>query len=283
MINKKEVWRNAYYKGSADFFAIDPYRTQFVRAPEDGIQACVSNMSHPLWPECHEVVLVDTNGWAAGLSPDPLSETWLQATPNFFRQSMKDLHTRWPAKKMVGLCIAVRERTPSSWLTTLRLVCLWIRLRGAFRRASHRDVPHYGGCCTHKYDNGFSIQCCSFQSNNVLLDYFMTYLGEVLLSIHEDKIPIAGTFAWGMHVSYRIFPTLTDNCFQSAMIDNAEWGSGLSAKYVPGEFSNSFCDTDTFYRFGVQHVNYTTLERTYKRSAFALCMSPPHLFCSEHI
>lgn len=28
-------------------------------------------------------------------------------------------------------------------------------------------------------------------------DYFMTYLGEILLAIHEDKIPIAGAFAWG--------------------------------------------------------------------------------------
>ncbi|KAF5310173.1 hypothetical protein D9619_010217 [Psilocybe cf. subviscida] len=178
--------------GSADFFAIDPYRTQFVRAPEDGIQACVSNTSHPLWPECHEVVLVDTNGWAAGLSPDPLSETWLQATPNLFRQSMKDLHTRWPAKKM--------------YVSEFGFVEPFEELRTEMFRITE-DVAR--------------------------TNYFMSYLGEVLLSIHEDKIPIAGTFAW-------------------AMIDNAEWGSGLSAK------------------FGVQHVNYTTLERTYKRSAFAL-------------
>jgi len=64
-------------------------------------------------------------------------------------------------------------------------------------------------------------------------NYFMTYLGQILLSIHEDGVPIAGAFAW-------------------AMIDNAEWNSGLSAK------------------FGIQHVNYTTLERTYKRSALSL-------------
>lgn len=25
----------------------------------------------------------------------------------------------------------------------------------------------------------------------------MTYLGEVLLAIHEDKLPLMGTFAWG--------------------------------------------------------------------------------------
>lgn len=28
-------------------------------------------------------------------------------------------------------------------------------------------------------------------------DYFMTYLGEALLSIHEDGIPLAGAFSWG--------------------------------------------------------------------------------------
>jgi len=37
------------------------------------------------------------------------------------------------------------------------------------------------------------------------------------------------------------------------MVDNAEWTDGLSM------------------RFGIQYVNYTTLERTYKRSAMALC------------
>jgi hypothetical protein len=25
----------------------------------------------------------------------------------------------------------------------------------------------------------------------------MTYLGQILLSIHEDKVPIMGAFAWG--------------------------------------------------------------------------------------
>ena len=28
-------------------------------------------------------------------------------------------------------------------------------------------------------------------------DYYMTMLGEALLAIHEDNIPLMGTFAWG--------------------------------------------------------------------------------------
>ncbi|KAF8964495.1 glycoside hydrolase family 1 protein [Flammula alnicola] len=178
--------------GSADFFAIDSYRTQFIAAPPDGLAACISNTSHPLWPECHSVVLVDPNGWAAGISPDPLSDSWLQATPNFLRQSLRDLQARWPTKKM--------------YISEFGFVEPFEELRTDLFRITE-DVTR--------------------------TNYFMSYLGEILLAIHEDKLPIAGIFAW-------------------AMIDNAEWSSGTSAK------------------FGIQYVNYTTLERTYKRSALSL-------------
>ncbi|KAF9002467.1 glycoside hydrolase family 1 protein [Cyathus striatus] len=180
--------------GSADFFAIDAYRTQWIVAPDVGIAACVNDTSHPLWPECDDVVLFDSNaGWAAGPSPDPLSDSWLQATPNFLRRSLKALQTRWPTKKM--------------YISEFGFVEPFEGLRTELFRITE-DVTR--------------------------TNYFMTYLGEILLAIHEDNIPIAGIFAW-------------------AMLDNAEWSSGLTA------------------RFGIQYVNYTTLERAYKRSAMSLC------------
>ncbi|KAJ7097624.1 glycoside hydrolase superfamily [Mycena epipterygia] len=179
--------------GSADFFAIDSYREQWISAPLDGLDACVSNTSHPLWPECHSPVLFDSNaGWAAGISPDPLSDSWLQATPNTLRTYLQGVHTRWPTTKM--------------YISEFGFVEPFEELRTDMFRITE-DVAR--------------------------TDYFMTYLGQILLSIHEDGVPIAGAFAW-------------------AMIDNAEWNSGTSAK------------------FGIQHVNYTTLERTYKRSALSL-------------
>ncbi|KAJ7251123.1 glycoside hydrolase family 1 protein [Mycena haematopus] len=179
--------------GSADFFAIDSYREQWIAAPDEGIDACISNSSDPLWPECHSVVLFDSNaGWAAGISPDPLSDSWLQATPNTLRSFLKGLHTRWPTNKM--------------YVSEFGFVEPFEELRTEMFRITE-DVAR--------------------------TDYFMTYLGQILLSIHEDRVPIMGAFAW-------------------AMIDNAEWNDGLSAK------------------FGIQHVNYTTLERTYKRSALSL-------------
>ncbi|GLB40928.1 putative glycosyl hydrolase 1 family protein [Lyophyllum shimeji] len=57
---------------------------------------------------------------------------------------------------------------------------------------------------------------CSMPGSNPRLtttNYYMTYLGEILRAIHEDKLPIAGTFAW-------------------AMLDNAEWNSGMIARCV---------------------------------------------------
>ncbi|KAF5370941.1 hypothetical protein D9615_009790 [Tricholomella constricta] len=138
-------------------------------------------------------MLFDSNaGWAAGPSPDPLSEAWLQATPNFLRESLRELQKRWPTKKMYISEFGFVEPFEAQRTELFRIT---------------EDVTR--------------------------TNYFMTYLGEILRAIHEDKLPIAGTFAW-------------------AMLDNAEWNSGLSA------------------RFGIQHVNYTTLERTYKRSALSL-------------
>ncbi|KXN92057.1 Beta-glucosidase 1A [Leucoagaricus sp. SymC.cos] len=179
--------------GSADFFAIDAYRTSWVVALDDGIVACLNNTEHPLWPECQDVRLFDSSGgWAGGPNPDPLAESWLQATPQFLRQSLRELQSRWPTKKM--------------YISEFGFVEAFEQLRSPLFRITE-DVTR--------------------------TNYYMTYMGEILLAIHEDKLPIQGIFAW-------------------AMIDNAEWGSGTSA------------------RFGIQHVNYTTLERTYKRSAFAL-------------
>ena len=85
-------------------------------------------------------------------------------------------------------------------------------------------------------------------------DYYMTYLGEALLAIHEDNIPLAGTFAWGKpSFLVGVLQFVRTHPLASAMVDNAEWASGKSI------------------RFGIQYVNYTSLERSFKRSALALC------------
>ncbi|CAK5276679.1 unnamed protein product [Mycena citricolor] len=186
--------------GTADFFATDCYRSQYVVAPAEGIDACVANSSHPLWPECHDVVLFDSSnaGWAVGVSADPRS-SWLQATPNTLRGLLKGLHTRWPSKKMYVSEFGMSEPFEWAWTDLFRI----------------------------------TARLFFFAEDVARTNYYMTYLGEIMLSIHEDGVPISGAFAW-------------------AMLDNLEWNDGIRT------------------RFGIQYVNYTTLERVYKRSAFAL-------------
>ncbi|KAK0234942.1 glycoside hydrolase superfamily [Armillaria nabsnona] len=178
--------------GSADFYAIDAYHTVWVKAPDDGIDACVTNTSHPLWPGCNEYVYFDSDyGWSAGPAAGPQAYS-VEATPVPIRTMLKDIHSRWPSNKMY--------------------------------------VSEFGAVEPFDYP-GTDI---SLVKNDVLrTNYFLTYLGEMLTSIHEDGVPIQGAFAW-------------------SMIDNAEWLLGTAA------------------RFGIQHVDYTTLERTYKRSALSL-------------
>ena len=62
-------------------------------------------------------------------------------------------------------------------------------------------------------------------------DYLQQYLDNILLAIHVDGVNVTGAWGW-------------------AVFDNFEWALGTSV------------------RFGLQYVNYTSLERTPKASAF---------------
>ncbi|KAK7436716.1 hypothetical protein VKT23_018970 [Stygiomarasmius scandens] len=179
--------------GSADFFAIDAYASQYISAPDEGLDACLYNgPSDPEWPQCNTVREFDSNAmWAVGASAD-VEAPWLQDTSRFFRDAMKEIHKRWPTDKIY--------------------------------------VAEFG--FAQPFENE-RTELYRIKEDTERTNYLMNYLGEILLSIHEDKIPIMGAFIW-------------------SMVDNAEWTDGLSM------------------RFGIQYVNYTTLERTYKRSAMAL-------------
>ncbi|THU85114.1 glycoside hydrolase [Dendrothele bispora CBS 962.96] len=178
--------------GTADFFAIDCYRQQYISAPDNGLEACLSNTSDPNWPRCNVVQTFDSNaGWNIGAFSSP-GTPWLEDTSRFLRGYLKDLQARWPTNKIIAS-------------------------EFGFTQAFESQKP----------------DLASIKEDTDRINYLMSYLGEMLLSIHEDKIPLKGAFIW-------------------AMVDNAEWGSGLNT------------------RFGIQYVNYTTLERSYKRSAIAL-------------
>ncbi|KAK0451433.1 glycoside hydrolase superfamily, partial [Desarmillaria tabescens] len=98
------------------------------------------------------------------------------------------------------------------------------------RRRNRRYVSEFGSMEPFAYANADISQ---IKEDAGRTNFLLTYLGEMLLSIHEDDVPIQGAFTW-------------------AMLDNAEWTVGTSMRY------------------GIQHVDYATLERTYKRSALSL-------------
>ncbi|KAE9392129.1 glycoside hydrolase [Gymnopus androsaceus JB14] len=163
--------------GSADFYATDAYRTFFNAAPLDGLDACVNNTAHPNWPTCNIEVAYDSipgSGWAVGPASDPQTSDWLFATPQWFRHAMKEIHRRWPTNKIMLSEFGFTQPFEGS------------------------RVPNEIYIATDDPDR---------------TNYFMSYLSELLLSINEDGIPLAGAFAW-------------------AMVDNSEWTSGESARYV---------------------------------------------------
>ena len=80
------------------------------------------------------------------------------------------------------------------------------------------------------FENHFTVlQDATF--DRLRQDYFTGYLDELIKARAEDGVNVTGAVAWGM-------------------FDNFEWSSGLST------------------RFGLQYVNYTTLERTPKASLY---------------
>merc|ERR1712232_11238 len=62
------------------------------------------------------------------------------------------------------------------------------------------------------------------------VDYYRSYLQEVVKAVREASVPVRGYFAW-------------------SLLDNFEWADGYH------------------YRFGITYVNYTTYERFAKNSA----------------
>lgn len=65
--------------GTSDFYAFDIYDVSYVTPPPEGIEACATDPSNRLYPEC--VVLTDMrDGWAVGYKSNDYPEVRLLAT-----------------------------------------------------------------------------------------------------------------------------------------------------------------------------------------------------------
>ncbi|CAN6614722.1 hypothetical protein TRVA0_006S00342 [Trichomonascus vanleenenianus] len=175
--------------GAADFYAWDSYTGYPVRAPDDGIEACIKKKTHPDWPGCYESSLVLINGWYAGGVSDPGTANWLLNAPDIVKQGI-----RWSWNKY----------SPKEYI-----------------------LPEFGWA-VYK-ENDMDIVQARYDTERI--DYLHSYLDAMLDLINIDQVNITGCFVW-------------------SMMDNLEWYEGFRT------------------RFGLQYVDYTTLERTYKKSAF---------------
>ncbi|KAI5271920.1 beta-glucosidase [Aureobasidium subglaciale] len=72
--------------GSVDFWAFDPYVSQLVSAPSDGLESCINNSSHSLFPYCVNLTQngIQENGWQFGQK----SNDYAYITPQYVRQQL---------------------------------------------------------------------------------------------------------------------------------------------------------------------------------------------------
>ena len=94
-------YSDVYPLGSADFFAIDAYRSSWISEPTEGLASCIANSNDVNYPACNVVQYISaTDGWPVGNAADTQS-TWLAATPFWLRYELSQINKRWPSKEIV--------------------------------------------------------------------------------------------------------------------------------------------------------------------------------------
>lgn len=87
--------------GSADFYAWDSYTGHPIKAPSEGIQACINDKSNPSWPMCAEDVFRLDGDWVVGDTADPGVSEWLYSTPDLFRDGIRWSWKKYPANEYI--------------------------------------------------------------------------------------------------------------------------------------------------------------------------------------
>jgi len=144
-------------QGSADFYAIDAYRTNGAKSVAD-LQACIDNITAPEWPVCQDNSnngqYATLDGYALGPPADPFAP-WLYNTAQYLRYQLKTLQKYFPS--------------PSIYITEF----------GFAREFEYERVDKYAIL----YDTDRSA-------------YIIDYLTEALAAVLDDGIPLKGVFAW---------------------------------------------------------------------------------------
>ena len=83
--------------GSSDFYAHDAYTAQFYMAPDSGLDSCIGNVTHPLYPSCANTTYTysaEDGGWVIGPAADPGSP-WLHKATDWVPAFLKYMQDTW--------------------------------------------------------------------------------------------------------------------------------------------------------------------------------------------
>jgi len=147
----------ALIKGSADFYAIDAYRTNGAKAVSN-LQACIGNITQAEWPVCQGLSATDQyatiDGLAIGPPADPFTP-WLYNTAVYLRYQLKTLMDFYKPKSIY--------------------------------------ITEFGFSRPFEYARQ-DLYAILFDTDRTA--YYQDYMTEALLSVIEDGVPLKGVYAW---------------------------------------------------------------------------------------
>jgi len=119
-------------KGTADNFSEDAYIFAFYSAPDVGIDNCLAESSHPLYPYCFDISYTGPTGWLVGASSDP-STPWIQSATEWVPALLRYIQETW--KPSGGIVVAEFGFTePYEHLKTQKADILMDPLRSMYYR-----------------------------------------------------------------------------------------------------------------------------------------------------
>ncbi|KAF2261760.1 glycoside hydrolase [Lojkania enalia] len=93
----------ARINGTSDIFAHDAYTSDFIMAPDTGIEACTSNASHPLFPQCYNTTKTYANNyWAIGPAGDP-GTPWLYKATDWVPAFLHYMQNTWKPRGGIAI------------------------------------------------------------------------------------------------------------------------------------------------------------------------------------
>jgi beta-glucosidase/6-phospho-beta-glucosidase/beta-galactosidase len=177
----------AYINGTADIWSFDPYTAGFATSPPGGIDACASNTSHPLWPNCVVSTNVQSDGWLNGQA----SMTSPYIAPQYVRQQFGYVWNTFKPKGMVPRLSATNF--PTDFHLTAIVVAEFgflpymeysqVRENILQLLRLHPLIPSTQPIEAQRYDLERSL-------------YYKYFLSEMLKSIYEDGVNVVGALAW---------------------------------------------------------------------------------------